>query len=119
MGKYRSNLQAMRKRAGFKSAREFAEHAGINVKTYTNHEQGDASMSLLQAWEYADLLDCTLDELAGRKSPNAHPSISADEQVVVDGYRIADATQKRRMLSAAKLEIEMDEESALEKKEAI
>ena len=49
----------------------------------------------------------------------SHPSISADEQVVVDGYRIADATQKRRMLSAAKLEIEMAEESALEKKEAI
>ena len=49
----------------------------------------------------------------------SHPSISPDEQVVVDGYRIADATQKRRMLSAAKLEIEMAEESALEKKEAI
>ena len=87
MGKYRSNLQAMRKRAGFKSAREFAEHAGINAKTYTNHEQGDVSMSLLQAWEYADLLNCTLDELAGRKSPNTQPSISADEQEIIDAYR--------------------------------
>ena len=78
MGKYKSNLQAMRKRAGFKSAREFAEHAGINIKTYTNHEQGDTSMSLLQAWEYADLLNCTLDELAGRKSPNVPDGLTAD-----------------------------------------
>ena len=116
MGKYRSNLQAMRKRAGFKSAREFAEHAGINVKTYTNHEQGDASMSLLQAWEYADLLNCTLDELAGRKSPNAQPSISTDEQTIIDTYRAAGRLGKRVILATAREVAEDMELDAREKR---
>ena len=87
MGKYRSNLQAMRKRAGFKSARAFAEHINMPIDTYTAYEQGKVNISLLQAWEFADILNCTLDELAGRKSPNVHPSISADEQEIIDAYR--------------------------------
>lgn len=119
MGKYRSNLQAMRKRAGFKSAREFAEHAGINVKTYTNHEQGDVSMSLLQAWEYADLLNCTLDELAGRKSPNTQSSISANERRILDGYRYADDGQRFVMLATAKAVIDKANADADEKKKAV
>lgn len=62
----KTNIQAIRKRAGFKSAKEFAEHIGMNVKTYTNYEQGTANMTLEKAWELADALDCSLDELAGR-----------------------------------------------------
>lgn len=89
----KTNLQAMRKRAGYKSAREFADHAGINVNTYTNYEQGKANMSLLQAWELADLLDCTLDELAGRRVPE-QPSMTTDEQRIVDVYREASPTDR-------------------------
>lgn len=63
----KTNLQAMRKRAGFKSARAFAEHMNMSVNTYTNYEQGKSSLTLEQAWEFADELDCTLDELAGRE----------------------------------------------------
>lgn len=85
----KTNLQAMRKRAGFKSAREFAEHIGVNVGTYTNYEQGKANMSLLQAWEFADALHCTIDELAGRRVPD-QPLVSQVEQRVLDVYRSAD-----------------------------
>lgn len=60
------NLQEVRKRAGFKSAAAFANHIGMNVGTYTNYEQGKRKLTLEQAWEFADELDCTLDELAGR-----------------------------------------------------
>lgn len=41
----------------------------MSVNTCTNYEQGVRPLSLEQAWEFADALDCTLDELAGRKRP--------------------------------------------------
>lgn len=63
------NLQNMRKLAGFKSARAFAEHMGIPVTKYTEYEQGRHSFTYEQAWEFADALGCTLDEIGGRKAP--------------------------------------------------
>jgi transcriptional regulator with XRE-family HTH domain len=63
----KTNLQECRKNAGFKSAKAFADHIGMSVNTYTNYEQGRRPMTLEQAWEFADELDCTLDELAGRE----------------------------------------------------
>ena len=87
--KFRTNLQVMRKRAGFKSAREFAERYGYNVSTFTKYEQGTAMMSLELAWEFADLLDCTIDELAGRRVPD-QPLVSQVEQRLLDVYRSAD-----------------------------
>lgn len=107
----KTNLQAMRMRAGYRSAKAFAEHMGIPVGTYTNYEQGKAQYTLVQAWEFADELGCTIDEIAGREPPEA--SLTDDEWDVVDGYRTADESQKRRMLVAARLEIEMAEEAAL------
>ena len=68
------NLQTRRKAAGFKSARAFAEHVGINVSTYTEYEQGRGSFTYEQAWQFADALGCTLDELGGRAVPECHYS---------------------------------------------
>ena len=65
----KTNLQILRKAAGYKSARAFAEKYGFNVGSYTNYEQGSRNLSLEQAWEFADIFDCSLDELAGRKRP--------------------------------------------------
>ena len=63
------SLQEARKAAGFKSAKAFAEHLGINVYTYTYYEQGRSSFTYEQAWEFADALNCTLDALGGRIPP--------------------------------------------------
>lgn len=68
---FKPNIQAMRKRAGFKSAKDYAEYKGMSVNTYTNYEQGVRPISLVLAWEFADDFNCTLDELAGRKPPNS------------------------------------------------
>lgn len=65
----KTNLQTMRKRAGFRSAKAFADHIGMSVNTYTNYEQGVSAISLEKAWEFADELNCTLDEIAGREAP--------------------------------------------------
>ena len=66
----KTNLQAVRKAAGYKSAVEFAKTIGINEHTYTAYEQGRVPFTLEQAWEFADIFGCTLDELAGRTPPN-------------------------------------------------
>lgn len=62
----KTQLQRIRKERGFKSAKEFADYIGMSVRTYTNYEQGITSPTLEKAWEFADALECTLDELAGR-----------------------------------------------------
>ena len=74
----KTNLQAMRKKAGYRSARVFAEHIGMNVATYTDYEQGRHSFTLEKAWEFADLLGCSLDELAGRQRPPEGAAESSD-----------------------------------------
>lgn len=63
--KYR--LQECRKAAGYKSAREFAEHIGMSVRTYTNYEQEERELSLGAAMQIAEALGCTIDEIAGRE----------------------------------------------------
>ena len=64
--KYR--LQECRKAAGWKSARAFAEHIGMPVDTYTQYEQGKRTMNIEVAWDMADYLGCTIDQIAGRES---------------------------------------------------
>lgn len=62
--KYR--LQECRKAAGFKSAKAFAEHIGMSVRTYTNYEQEVNELTLGLAWEFADELGCSIEDIAGR-----------------------------------------------------
>lgn len=63
----KTQLQRIRKERGFKSAKAFADHIGMNPHTYTDYEQGRRTFTLESAWEFADALECTLDDLAGRK----------------------------------------------------
>lgn len=88
------SLQTMRKAVGFKTAKSFAEHMGYNVGTYTNWEQGKQIFSFGQAWDMADALHCTLDELGGRKPPLTETPVAPDEQTLLDGYRSIDSTAR-------------------------
>lgn len=65
----KTQLQRIRKQRGFSSAKAFAEHIGMRPRTYTNYEQGVTSLTLEKAWEFADALQCTIDDLAGRDWP--------------------------------------------------
>lgn len=62
-----NRLREFRKRAGYKSAKQFAELIGVNVRVYQSYESGEIKMSIGAAWLFADLLGCTIDELVGRK----------------------------------------------------
>ena len=82
-------LQELRMRAGFGSAKEFAESLGINKDTYTGYEQGKGMFTYERAWAFADALGCSLDELGGREWPpeGAGAPLAPDELEVVDSYR--------------------------------
>lgn len=81
------NIQKLRKAAGFKSAKAFADAIGFNPNTYTQYEQGLTGFSYEKAWQMADALDCTLDELGGREFDAAAPPLARDESALVEDYR--------------------------------
>lgn len=87
----KTQLQRIRKERGFKSAKAFAEHIGMSKDTYTNYEQGARPITLELAWEFADVLGCTLDELAGRDF-KAAAYADPRQAVMNDDYaRLSDA----------------------------
>lgn len=76
-------LQKARKDAGYKSANAFAEKLGINGSTYVEYEQGRVCLPTDRAWEFADDLGLTLDELVGRNFPR--PAFSDPRQEQLNG----------------------------------
>ena len=96
------HLQLLRKEAGFKSAASFANEIGIKPGTYTSYEQGEAAISYERAWDIADALGCTLDELGGRVwPPGGPPDLSADERGLVDSYRRMDPPDREKLKGVA------------------
>lgn len=68
-------LKYLRKKAGYRNRADFVAALGdsYTVRKITSWENGERMLSLEQACDIADLLDCTLDELAGREwSPPAY-----------------------------------------------
>lgn len=61
----------------------------MNVATYTDYEQGRHSFTLEKAWEFADALNCSIDELAGRQWPPEGTAATPDagESSLVSAYR--------------------------------
>ena len=100
----KTRLQELRKRAGFQSAVAFAEHYGINAGTYTNYEQGKRNLTLEKAWEFADHLGCSLDELAGRQWPPEGASEPADpmREELVRCYDASTAENRHSLVVAAR-----------------
>lgn len=99
----KTNLQNIRKNAGYRSARAFAEHIGMPVATYTDYEQGRRSFTLEKAWEFADELHCTLDELAGREfHPPGEVVSDPFERELVGCYRGSTAEGKSNILGNAR-----------------
>lgn len=96
----KTNLQTVRKSAGYKSAKSFAKSLGISAATYTDYEQGRRAFTLERAWEFADALGCSLDELAGRAWP---PEGASDpyEAELVECYRGSTAENRQSLLVAA------------------
>lgn len=73
-------LQQLRRLAGYRSAKDFAERIGIPESTYARYERQpdgpDSGIPLKSAWLIADFLDCSIDLVVGREDIDAqeHPS---------------------------------------------
>ena len=64
-------LQQLRKNAGYKSARDFAETHDMSPSTYARYEGDPSSIPLKAAWKMADELECSIDDVVGRDVPES------------------------------------------------
>lgn len=78
------NLKDLRKEAGFRSSRDFAEAMGINQTTYRRYEQQPDGIPLKQAWAIADRLGCSIDMVVGRE-PVSVEDMRGEVQRFYDG----------------------------------
>lgn len=115
-------VEEMKVREGI-TYRDIAERFGIPEQTlHSSRKRDDMGRIGIDVFlKIAHGLGMTAEELyyGTEREAQEQPSISPDEQIIVDAYRIADTKQKRHMLSTAQLEIEMADEDAREKKEVI
>lgn len=96
------HLQQLRKNAGYKSAASFASEMGMKAGTYTSYEQGEAAISLERAWDMADALQVSIDDLAGRQwPPGGSPALSTDERGLVASYRKMDPPDREKLRGVA------------------
>lgn len=98
-----SHLQALRKAAGFKSAKAFAEYVGVNPNTYTQYEQGLVAISYERAWQFADALKCTLDELGGRTPPEARTYNDSSQEALNGYFESMNSTGRSALVETARL----------------
>ena len=96
----RPKLKDIRKQRGYKTAEEFAKTLNISVNTYRNYEQGVRGITLELACELCNALECSIDELAGRKT--ATPTLTPYERELIAAARACDNTRKQSLLIAAK-----------------
>lgn len=98
-----ANLKRLRREAGYKSGKAFAERLGITASKYSEYEQGRVAIPYDMGQEIAEALGCTMDELAGRscKHTGAHV-LASDEQELVNCYRACTPERQAMLLNLAR-----------------
>lgn len=78
-------LQRLRREAGYRSAKDFAEQVGIPGSTYARYERAvegpECGIPLSSAWQIADALGCSIDLIVGREDVDARDAGTIDERV--------------------------------------
>lgn len=78
-----STLQDLRKQAGYRTAKEFAEALEVPATTYSRYEQSPEKIPLSAAWNIADHLGCSIDAVVGREEVDVD-SMRGDAQRYYD-----------------------------------
>ncbi len=77
------SLQRLRRRAGFRSAKDFAAKVGIPASTYSRYERAvegpGCGIPIASAWAMADELGCSIDQVVGRTGIDEPERIALDE----------------------------------------
>lgn len=106
-------LRELREAKGLKVS-QMVQRLGVQDSRYRKWESNSAQIPLEFACRCADILQCTLDELAGRCVPEK-PSISPAEHRMLDVYR--DTSQEQRYMIDALIDAaarQMDESAIKE-----
>lgn len=78
-------LQRLRREAGYRSAKEFAEALGIPGSTYACYERAgdgaDCGIPLPAAWQIADKLGCSIYLIIGREDIDASRCTTMQERI--------------------------------------
>ncbi len=61
-----SNLQELRKAAGYTSAKDFGAEVGVSLATMARYEANPEKIPVDKAWLMADKLGCSIDVIVGR-----------------------------------------------------
>lgn len=105
----------------------FAMSIGVKSSTMTSIYKGRVifeNISITTFLKIAHGLGMTAEELyygedAATRGESCQPPITADEQVLLDGYRVADDKSRERFIDDAKRELRYAEEDAIKKESAI
>ena len=112
-------LQALRKKAGYKSRKAFAVAFGEAERKVKSWERGETKLPLEDACRIADFFRVTLDELAGRwEYVRALPSASAEEQEIIDAYRASNAQGRASIAAVANAQPGMEGTDATSRRRA-
>ena len=79
-------LKKLRKELTNYTQAQMAEQVGVKARTYESWERNQAMLSLAQACACADVLGCTVDEIAGRPVPTDVP-LPAARRLNAEGMR--------------------------------
>lgn len=99
-----TQLKHYRKLAGYSTAKGMADALGMNVNTYRKYEQGATKITLDFACELADVLDVSIDQLAGRAFSDEGDAmvIGVDERMILDAFRKASNDGRRAIKAVAR-----------------
>ena len=93
-------LMRLRKAAGYKNRESIANALGVSERKYKSWETEEVRLTLSDACNIADLLHCTLDELAGR---DFHPATYSDprQQALNHSYSVLNDKSKSDLAGIA------------------
>ena len=84
---FQENLKHYRKAAGFKTARDFAEHISVPYTTYISYENKDCEPKYEVLCKIASMLVVTTDELLGHNGESVWRSNYEAAQHQLDAIR--------------------------------
>lgn len=96
------NLKELRKRKGM-TQEELASAIGATKRRIGAWERGENDIPMDFAVSIADVLDCTVDEIAGRNSKVPVLSLDFDERLLVRLYRNMDEEARQLLIEQAKM----------------
>lgn len=94
-------LKNLRKQAGYGTQADLARVLGANPRTYASWEREEVGLSLYEAGRIADVLGCSLDELAGRPLPSCRFADARQNEMNVLFAQL-DETRKAFLLEATR-----------------